>query len=124
MSNLKFRAWEKPDEHLFVKKWDWFLWAMHYWDDVLFYLHKWVYNPDYEIMQCTWLKDKNWKYIYEWDILKMERVNSDFLMIVSYKIEDKRFSWFWFIEWECEVIGNMYENMKLYHDTVIKNLPF
>lgn len=123
MREIKFRAWENPDSNVS------FLWSMHHWYDVLFYLHKWVNNQDYEIMQFTWLLDKNWVEIWEWDIVQVnmktdkdtvwckrqaEIVWESPLFVLDYS---RWLPWDLHI-WRCpiegkkdlEVIGNIYEN--------------
>lgn len=78
---IKFRAWDK------------ILKMMLYWDEIennelKTWLSYWKLfiaiqkrNWDWDelkIMQYTWLKDKNWKEIYFWDILATSNSNRDY----------------------------------------------
>lgn len=76
----------------------------------------------WDFQQFTWLLDKNWKEIYDWDVL---RYGSDLLLVAPY------WTWFW-LRWEMfrrwgfctcdttwpymtksEVVGNQFENPDL-----------
>lgn len=73
------------------------------------------------IMQYTWLKDKNWKEIYEGDIVKW-----DWSIVDDIQVGVIEFYWwafrfkpaglpleYWYYRKECEIIWNIYENPEL-----------
>lgn len=106
------------------------------------------YNPcatkDCELMQCTGLKDKNGKLIFEGDILELyvstkkayryqvKYEIGSFMLVSDDEIFDFRNKWndnvyplsqlYFEYEneedciWECEVIGNIYENKELLNE--------
>ena len=57
MREIKFRAWDN------VNNW----WCFYNNCDCMIHLN----NPTCNITEFTWLKDKNWKDIYEWDIVEV-----------------------------------------------------
>ena len=116
---FKFRVWDKEKKRLFTDK-------DKHTDEILIstegimytYFDEGIYEvEDVIIMQCTGLRDKNGKLIFESDILEWVDIDSNYLgsniQIVKfyefkiYPIYTAPFSSPW------EIIGNIYENKEL-----------
>lgn len=117
MREIKFRAWY--NEHMI--------------EDSSFYIREdWqVFNDkmderDYILMQYTWIKDKNWKEIYEWDLLS-HYWDTTALFEIFYNDDLAKFDCcrVHYSNWRCgwyippmdtvafEAIWNIYENPEL-----------
>lgn len=132
MREIKFRVWDRDNKYMIESD-----------QSVATIIHRnlcsgswsWFSNCDlstpenykerYIVMQYTWLKDKNWKEIYEGDIIKYK----------TNKIQHSLVQWIgdWFkivkvlsptrtrtstllhfiSEYQCEVVWNIYENPDL-----------
>lgn len=119
---IKFRAWDKENEEMYdVAMIDMETGEVAYTD------HPTGYNADalleqVELMQCTGLKDKNGKEIYEGDIVRIDDLG---IGIVDYeegrfamRRREERFCWPVYCRIDHspfvpEVIGNIYENPEL-----------
>jgi len=118
---IKFRAWnwENMIYANWISKWnfliiDWWWRSIQntkFWmkDPIIFISHK-----EWNLMQYTWLKDKNWKEIYEGDILqdKDDRFyredNYDIVSIPDFHVwsDQEHMETY-------EIIWNIYENPEL-----------
>lgn len=134
MRELKFRVWDKKysewiessynnNKYIPIDGWCKVVNIAH--DDVSY--EKWWIDDEYEssrieIMQYTWLKDKNGKEIYEGDIVQCSQKWQIMLWKVVFK--DGMFwwefekSWFSYLygvidKFKWEVIGNIHENPEL-----------
>ena len=125
MREIKFRAWLKKENKMVEVK------SLHlgtrkiiygYSETSQCYGNKSCSFDDIELMQCTGIKDRNGKEIYDGDIVK---TNIDLMGIVRFDI-GYYFEWItdslvsmWnkdmkvWLEWGLEVIGNIYENPEL-----------
>ena len=130
---IKFRAWDWEKMYN-VERLDFYEKKIGIFEDI-----DWLYKDWDILMRYTWLKDKNWKEIYEWDIVRdwmWFQYEHWTLELKFYKIDwfgNKRdeidfYPWFNFKfdtqNWQyisLEVIGNIYENQNLIDNWLIWN---
>jgi uncharacterized phage protein (TIGR01671 family) len=73
-------------------------------------------DEDYIVMQCTGLKDKNGKLIYEGDIIKetlTDFINEEIITVVKWDKLNAMYNLENLQNCKREVIGNIYENKSL-----------
>jgi len=121
MREIKFRVWDKKAEYF-----------LPWWNIISFTQDDWVLRKDIEVMQYTWLKDKNWKEIFEGDIIRdwegelividwkhydtdsYPIINCDFNMFIYIVEYSESHSWLWSrTQEDIEIIWNIYENKDL-----------
>ena len=124
MRKIKFRGWD-------IKKNKWFYWDLStsYGNTNILSINDWT---DWEfhqvnirsVCQYTWIKDRNWNPIYEWDILLVKDLEWEYNTKVFWRHwifktesldKDKMHMWMlWYIRTkEIYVIWNIYENKNL-----------
>ena len=120
---IKFRAWLKEDKKMVnVETMDFTDKSMQYLEKneiINAYLLKRMSFDDVELMQCTGVKDKNGKEIYEGDIIickygpqiamEVKWVDEGFRTLGKYDGDN----YVGFVKDSAEVIGNVYENKNL-----------
>ena len=109
MTEKKFRMYNKRDQRMY-KKYSLLDISV---DNTS---RNWIDKDDVVFMQYTWLKDKNWKGIYESDILKrVDKSNYPSWNIQVVRFEEFRV--FPLVSAPCsgcrEIVGNIYENSEL-----------
>ena len=116
MNEIKFRAWDTTDNTMWAP-WNPYITQFQAFEiaDRLCsgrFLRK-EEEHNYIFSQYTWLKDMNWKEIFEGDIVNIAKDN----WISNKKLEVKWDKWGFFpltlYALECEIIGNIYENPNL-----------
>lgn len=133
MREIKFRAWDKRRKLMIWTDYpeNWWNDKDECYDDIACMDITWIENiskdKNYEIMQYTWLKDKNWKEVYEWDVVKMfDSILTIKYWIVEVNPDDLWYNttlvWFYWenkewvvydLCWELEKIWNFYETPQL-----------
>ena len=111
MREIKFRAWNYDNKIMILEN---ELTWIEFNNPIIIQYNDWEwlnYCRNYELMQYTWLKDKNWKEIYEWDVVKYEdktRCKWDDLLInrITFNIPQHRY-WIW--KWiNCEKDSSLF----------------
>lgn len=117
MMDIKFRAWDKElKQMLFRGVFDRNWYATEYNDKNGSHCARGIHTNDrhsLELMQYTGLKDKNSKDIYEGDIM----INNGGCQVIfetgGFIARSKAFFIIPSYFWNCEVVGNIYENADL-----------
>lgn len=115
MREIKFRVWDSGIKKLV------YIWDIFDFTDNRDWKNEWFFNKEDTIfMQYTGLKDKNWKEIYEWDIIVELENNMNKCVVEWSEIA----CWFFpFTHYDnqiqgnkprsYEIIWNIYENSNL-----------
>ena len=120
MREIKFRAWDKDSKEMIPLN------NIDFEHNIMNKGSLWKSLYSVELLQYTWLKDKNGKEIYEGDLveycIEWGYWNNDYT--IKRTVEYKEWHYNPFIHWHeeftqktypecCEVIGNIYENPEL-----------
>ena len=118
MREIKFRIFDKEKNKI---RFDFVIETKSYEKDFQKCIKDYDWNilEDIEIMQYTWLKDKNWKEIYEGDIVHyLDACNFclEDVSINTWVVNFDLIDWIVFSNNDVAVIWNIYENPELNPD--------
>ena len=130
MREIKCRAYSNDTKTMYPYAIQWFNWELWVhknnphngeWKNIWCWNDEEIVDYSYELMQFTWLIDKNGKKIYEWDLLKW-RKNEETRYVWEVYFDEEILAYFIRSEWKeyhlCdlenpEIIWNIYENKDL-----------
>lgn len=109
---IKFRAWEKTFKEMIPVH------NINFENKMINSESAWRLFKEIELMQCTGLKDKNGKEVYEGDIFLRDFdtgvvVFKDCSFLIKWDDQEDDYSYLNLYAGDGEVIGNIYENKEL-----------